>query len=94
MGQGDGKFVRPNPASSESHGRESRSRTRNSEKGSSRSQRSVSARPNSKPDVSTSASRPASRVRGDQSKTCEENFETDTCSDNSKKDVSSDNNDE
>ena len=94
MEQGDGKFVRPNPASSESHGRPSRSRTRNSEKWSSRSPRSVSARLNSKPKGSKSASRSASRVRGDQSETRKENYVTDTCTDNSKKDAPSDNNDE
>ena len=81
--QGDGKFVCPNPASSESHGPPSRSRTRNSEKGSSRSPCSVSARPNSKPKGSKSASRSASCVCGDQSETRKEKYVTDICTDNS-----------
>ena len=65
--QGDGEFARPMPpVSSDSQGRKSRSRTRDS-KGTNRnsSPRSVSARSKSTKRASQSASRSASRARSD-----------------------------
>ena len=67
MEQGDGEFARPMPpVSSDSQGRKSRSRTRDS-KGANRnsSPRSVSARSKSTKRASQSASRSASRARSD-----------------------------